>query len=78
MVWAYLEAERAEGDRDIGADVLVLTPEDGILGHREDVVRPPPAVAVGDRGVVHHEPVAHVCIPESINVLRRTTSVNTY
>ena len=78
MFRAYLEAERAEGDANVGADVLVLTPEDGILGHREDVVRLPAAVAVGDRGVVHHEPVAHVCDPESINILCPTTSVNTY
>ena len=69
MVQAYLEAERAEGDADVRADVLVLTPEDRVLGHGEDVVRPPAAVAVRDRGVVHHEPVAHVCIPESINIL---------
>ena len=62
MVWAYLEAERAEGDADVRADVLVLAPEDWVLGHGEDIVRPPAAVAVGDRGVVHHEPVAHVCI----------------
>ena len=68
MVWAYLEAERAEGDADVRADVLVFAPKDGVLGHGEDIVRPPAAVAVGDRGVVHHEPVAHVCIPESINI----------
>ena len=62
MVVSYLKRERAEGDADGGADVLALAPEDGEIGHGEDVVRLPAALAAGDRGVVLHEPVVHVCI----------------
>ena len=59
---SYLEGEGAEGDTDVGADVLVLVSEDGPIGYSEDVVRLAAALAAGDRGVVLHEPIGYVCI----------------
>ena len=59
---SYLERERAKGNGDVGTDVLALAPEDGEIGYGKDVVRLSAALAAGDRGVVLHEPVVHVCI----------------
>ena len=57
---AYLDGERAEGNADVGVDVLALAPEDGVLGRREDVVLLPAAVAVACDRVVDHQPLVHV------------------
>ena len=56
---SYLERERAKGDADGGADVLALAPEDGEIGHGEDVVLL--AALATDRRVVHNEPILNVC-----------------
>ena len=57
---AYLDVERAEGDADVGIDVLALAPEDRVLGGGEDVVLVPAAVVVARDRVVDHEPLVDV------------------
>ena len=42
--------------------MLVLAPEDRVLGHGEDMVLVLAAVAVIRHGVVDHEPVVYICI----------------
>ncbi len=59
----YLDGERPEGDPNGRVDVLVLAPEDRVLGHREDVVLLPATVAVARDRVVDREPRVHVYIP---------------
>ena len=60
---AYLDRERAEGDTDVGVDVLALAAEDRVLGDGEDVVLVRAAVAVARDRVVDHQPFVNVYIP---------------
>ena len=61
---ACLDGERAEGDTDVGVDVIALAAEDRVLGGGEDVVLAPAAVVVARDRVVDHEPLVDVYISE--------------
>ena len=54
---AYLNSERAEQDHNVRVDVFVLTPEDRVLRHSEDMVLVRTRVTVARDGVVSHEPL---------------------
>ena len=58
----YLDSERVEQDLNAHVDVSVLTPENRVLRHSEDVVLVRAGAAVARNGVVSHEPLVHVYI----------------